>query len=120
MGTPIVGGPKYTRVGEGYRRRGVDLDAIEAQVRARYAVPLRVPVTAIYSRGDGIVAWRACIDHFSPDVEHVEVGTTHLGLGFSADVYRVIAERLARRVAAWPARDADQARPSSLGAAIGS
>jgi len=117
MGTPTVGGPKYTRVGEAYRRRGIDLDAIEAQVRARYAVPLRVPVTAIYSRSDGIVAWRACIDRFSPDVEHVEVGTTHLGLGFSADVYRIIAERLARRPAAGEAPDPERARPPSVSGA---
>ena len=98
LGTPVVGGPKYTAVGALFARRGIDLDAVEAEVERRNRVPLRVPVTAIYSRGDGVVAWQACIDRVSPDVEHVEVSTTHLGLGFSADVYRVVAERLARGV----------------------
>ena len=63
---------------------------------AREATPIRVPITAIWSRADGIVAWQACVDRRSPDVENIEVGATHIGLGFSPDVYRVIAERLAR------------------------
>jgi pimeloyl-ACP methyl ester carboxylesterase len=96
LGTPAVGGPKYTGVARIYRRRGGDLDAIEARVAERERVPIRVPVTAIYSRRDGIVAWQACIDRSSPDVEHVEVSATHLGLGFHPDVYRVVADRLAR------------------------
>lgn len=97
LGTPVVGGPKYTRVAEHYRRRGFDLDALEAAVEARNAVPIRAPITAIYSRGDGVVAWEACIDRASPDVEHVEVRSTHVGLGVHPDVYRIVADRLARR-----------------------
>jgi pimeloyl-ACP methyl ester carboxylesterase len=95
LGSPVVGGPKYTAVASRYRRQGFDLDAIEAQVEARYAKPLRVPVTAIYSKADGVVDWRACIDRRSPDVRHVEVPSTHLGLGFSPEVYRIVAESLA-------------------------
>lgn len=95
LGSPVVGGPKYTAVAEAYRRRGVDLDAIEAEVDERYGVPLETTVTAVFSRNDGVVAWNACIDRRSPRVEHVEVEATHLGLGFSADVLRIIAERLA-------------------------
>jgi len=95
LGTPVVGGPKYTAVADFYRRQGVDLDAIESEVDARYATPIRVPVTAVYSKRDGIVAWRACIDERSADVEHVEVRASHFGLGFSAEVYEIVAERLA-------------------------
>jgi pimeloyl-ACP methyl ester carboxylesterase len=95
FGTPVVGGPKYTQVGARYMRRGFDLDALEALVIERHRQPIAAPVTAIYSRADGIVAWRACIDPWTPDVEHVEVGSTHLGLGFDPDVYRIVAERLA-------------------------
>lgn len=95
LGSPVVGGPKYTAVGQVYRRRGVDLDAVEAAVEQRYEKVLSTPVTAIYSRSDAVVAWRACIDRRSPNVEHVEVGTTHIGLGFAPEVYAVIAQRLA-------------------------
>ncbi len=97
LGSPVVGGPKYTAVADAYRRQGIDLDAIEAEVAERNRQPIQVPVTAVYSRRDGVVAWRACIDRDAPNVEHVEVATTHLGLGFSAEVYRIIAERLARK-----------------------
>lgn len=96
LGSPVVGGPKYTAVGPLYARRGFDLDAIEAAVAARDTVPLRVPVTAIFSRGDGVVAWEACVDRITRDVDHVEVRASHAGLGFSAAVYRAIACHLAR------------------------
>jgi pimeloyl-ACP methyl ester carboxylesterase len=95
LGSPVVGGPKYTTVGVAYRRRGYDLDRIEAAVDAREAVPLRVPVTAIYSKRDGVVAWRACIDEKNVTVDHVEVTATHVGLGFSPDVYAIVADLLA-------------------------
>jgi pimeloyl-ACP methyl ester carboxylesterase len=65
---------------------------------SRASRPTGVPVTAIYSRADGIVHWRACIDSGNPDVEHVEVGATHIGLGFSPEVFGIVAERLARPV----------------------
>jgi pimeloyl-ACP methyl ester carboxylesterase len=96
LGTPVIGGPKYTVVAKMYRRRGMDIEAIAAEVERRnHAALLETPVVAIYSRGDAVVAWEACIDRQTPNVEHVEVKTTHLGFGFSADVYKIIARRLA-------------------------
>jgi pimeloyl-ACP methyl ester carboxylesterase len=97
LGSPVVGGPKYTAVAGAYRRRGIDLDEIEAQVASRNVHPLETPVMALYSRRDRVVAWQACIDHHSPNVEHVEVETTHLGLGFAPEVFQIIAARLARQ-----------------------
>jgi len=58
--------------------------------------PLETPVTAVYSRSDAVVAWKACMDRHGKNVEHVEVESTHPGLGFSPDVYQIIAKRLAR------------------------
>ena len=95
LGTPVVGGQKYTVAAGFYLSRGYDLDEIEAEVKERNAVPLETPVTAVYSRSDAVVSWEACIDRDSPGVEHVEVESTHVGLGFSPDVYRIVADRLA-------------------------
>lgn len=96
FGSPVIGGPKYTTAGAFAARYDWDLDAIEAEVARRKSVPLRVPVTAIYSRRDGVVDWRACVDdEQGGPIEHVEVGATHLGLGFSPAVYRIVARRLA-------------------------
>ena len=44
--------------------------------------------------------WQACIDHWSASVEHVEVKTSHLGLGFAPDVLAIVADRLRRHGAA--------------------
>ena len=95
LGTPVVGGPKYTVAAESYRKRGIDIEAVAAEVEQRNRMGnLEVPVVAIYSRKDAVVAWQACIDNHTPNIEHVEVKSTHLGFGFSADVYKVIAQRL--------------------------
>lgn len=97
LGTPVVGGPKYTILAKIYRKRGMDIEAIAAEVEWRNGEALlETPVTAIYSRADAVVAWQACIDRETPNVEHVEVKTTHLGFGFSPDVYKIIAQNLAR------------------------
>jgi len=43
---------------------------------------------------DGVVAWQACIDKKSPNVDHIEVNASHIGLGISADAFRIVAEKL--------------------------
>lgn len=97
LGTPVVGGPKYTAAAKSYRKRGIDIEAIAAEVEQRSRLAdLEIPVVAIYSRDDSVVAWQACIDRQSPNIEHVEIKSTHLGFGFSADVYQIIAQRLAQ------------------------
>jgi pimeloyl-ACP methyl ester carboxylesterase len=55
------------------------------------AFPTSVGWTAIYSRSDGIVDWRACL---APDAELVEVDASHLGMGVNAASYRAIAAAL--------------------------
>ena len=48
---------------------------------------------AIYSRSDGIVDWKACLD---PSAEHLEVSSSHCGMGMNPGVYRGIADALER------------------------
>jgi pimeloyl-ACP methyl ester carboxylesterase len=97
LGAPVVGGPSYTASAPGYVRRGFDLEEIKAAVLAREQRSIEVPVFAIYSRTDGVVAWRACIDRFqNPFVEHHEVRSTHLGMVVSPRVFRLVAGLLAR------------------------
>jgi pimeloyl-ACP methyl ester carboxylesterase len=92
-GTPVVGGPRYTRSASAYGEERVR--AIELVVTERNKIPIEVPVTAIYSRRDGAVAWRACLDDFSPDVANIEVTSSHVGMGVDPDVWRIIARTLA-------------------------
>jgi triacylglycerol lipase len=48
---------------------------------------------SIYSRSDGIVSWRACLD---PSAECVEVDSSHTGMSVNLGVYRVLAGVLDR------------------------
>lgn len=47
--------------------------------------------TTIYSRRDGIIDWRACLD---PAAEAVEVSTSHVGMAFDPVVFDVVREAL--------------------------
>lgn len=97
LGTPVVGGPKYTSVGRLFAaQRGVDLDELEVEAHARNSLGFRQPVTAIYSRSDGVVGWRAAIDRYNPQARNVEVSGSHVGLGANPRVWLEIADCLAR------------------------
>ena len=106
LGTPVIGGPKYTVVAKAFHRRGIDVEAIAAEVELRNQIAFTTPVIALYSRRDAVVAWQACIDATAKNVEHIEVRTTHIGFGFSPAVYKIIAQRLAAKRAT-----ADQPAP---------
>ena len=98
MASPVIGGPKYTAAAGYYARHfGVDLDELEAEIAARDAVPLGVPVTALYSPSDQVVCPAACIDHVNEGVNHVALDCAHAGFGFSEDALEVIAAALAGR-----------------------
>ena len=95
LGAPIVGGPTYTASAPMYLKKGYDLKEIAAGVLERERQPITAPIFAVYSRTDGVVAWRACIDTFdNPRVEHHEVRSTHLGMVGSRRVFRLVAELL--------------------------
>jgi len=68
---------------------------------SRLAKPIAVPSTSIYTRTDGVVAWRACLEEEGGERENVEVNTTHIGLGFHAPALWVIADRLAQPPGTW-------------------
>lgn len=94
FGTPVVGGPLHT-AGLG-SFSAAELDRIERrQAQVDREQPLEVPVTAILSRRDGVVSWLAAIDRTSEQVRHVEVSSSHLGLGLDPDVWLAVAEALA-------------------------
>ncbi len=54
--------------------------------------PESVPLTSIYSKGDGVVRWQACV---VPYARNVEVTGSHIGLAFNRHAYREIAHTLA-------------------------
>lgn len=94
FGTPVIGGPSYTALASRYSEEY--LEEIRALIDEREETPIRVPITAIRSRNDGVVNPAACIDNRSPNVENIEVGATHVGLAYDPDVWDIAADRLDR------------------------
>jgi pimeloyl-ACP methyl ester carboxylesterase len=60
-----------------------------------------VPLTAIWTADDGIVAPASTDIGHGPTWETLEVGGTHVGLAWNADVVRIIADRLAQPEGVW-------------------
>jgi triacylglycerol lipase len=56
--------------------------------------PGRTRFVSVYSRSDGIVDWRACLD---PAALHVEVDSTHCGMSMHGEVFDIVAGALRPR-----------------------
>ncbi len=54
-------------------------------------IPADIDAVSVYSRTDGIVDWRACLD---PDSRQIEVRSSHAGMSVNLAVYRILAEIL--------------------------
>lgn len=63
--------------------------------------PFPVPTTSLYTRSDGIVHWRTCLETKGPTSENVQVFGSHCGLGFNLSVALVVADRLAQAEGQW-------------------
>jgi hypothetical protein len=51
-----------------------------------------VGFVSVYSRSDGIVNWRSCLDPVAD--QHVEVRSSHCGMAVHPGVYRAVADAL--------------------------
>ena len=94
LGSPLIGGPKYSFVNKRFRRRGLDVDWIAEQTIKRHDTSIQCPVVSIYSKHDAIVHWSASIDRWTPQATHYEVNCTHTAYGFHAPSFRIIKSEL--------------------------
>ncbi len=96
LGSPVRGGVHGTSIGRWVARQtGMTPEQIRQVLRQRQQRSIETPITAIYSKTDGVVSWQACIDELNPRVSHIEVPGSHVGLVVNADVYRQTARALA-------------------------
>jgi triacylglycerol lipase len=72
-------------------------------------LPAGVGFVSVYSRTDGIVDWRACLDPHAD--EQVEIEASHLGMAVSPAAYRAIAAALEQFGARTAGRSRSAARP---------
>ena len=98
FGSPIVGGPKYTRAVKFFRERGLDIDWIEESIEQRNSKPIKQPITCIYSKSDAIVSPYAALDRVSPNVKNIEVKSSHFGMGFNRKVWGIVKSALEANV----------------------
>ncbi|MEO6652557.1 MAG: hypothetical protein ABIP17_07865 [Ilumatobacteraceae bacterium] len=94
FGTPLFG-PRASAASRAFSAE--QIEHIETLIADRAGRALPRPIMAIYSRNDGIVDWRACIDEVTPFALNVEVSATHFGMGISPDVMMHLAQWFAER-----------------------
>ena len=112
LGTPFTGDPKATnawRLYELVSRQKVADTRHQARERA-IATPPPVPTTSLYSKSDGIVAWRCCLNPSGKQLENIEIQASHFGMGLNPMALFAIADRLAQPEGKWKPFEADGSR----------
>ncbi len=105
LGTPFAGRHTSTNAWRLYAlASGRDIERETAQ----YDLPQApsVPTSSIYSRTDGVVAWRASVQERcprNPHTENIEVVASHVGLGLNPSTWWALADRLAQPQGQWTA-----------------
>lgn len=103
LGTPFSGSPRSTnawRIYELTSGRKIDGDSHKYDLPG--APP--VPTTSLFSRTDGIVAWKASIQKpcsLNPHTENIEVIASHVGIGMNPSAWWAVADRLAQPAGQW-------------------
>lgn len=97
LGSPLSGDPQCSRLSVLFER-ACGRRLCDRGVRRLLRESRNVPVTSIYSRTDGVVAWQASAE---PDGPHtsIEVDSSHLGMVVNPEVLALVARQLARPAA---------------------
>jgi pimeloyl-ACP methyl ester carboxylesterase len=94
-----IGGANHA--GTIFKWMGGDTSQLTVELQERLAQRPPVPTTSIYSKTDGIVSWRGCLEDPAEDVENIAVDASHLGMPTHPDVLRIVAHRLAQPESTW-------------------
>ena len=102
LGSPFAARPADTNAGWLYKILSGDKPSADHLKFTTKSLP--VPSTSIYSKSDGVVPWRGCLQPRGVQSENIEVeGVSHLGMGVNRDVMRLISNRLSQPEGAWHA-----------------
>lgn len=100
LGSPINGHPQANNLNLLFRLANlgkplkIDLEGFRRRIEAP-----PVPCTAIYTKSDGLVAWRCCLEEPGERTHNVEVHGSHLGLVYNLEVLKALAHTLAEPLA---------------------
>lgn len=101
LATPFGSLSDANHAGTIFKLLGGDTSQLTPDLQARLRERPPVPTTSIYSRSDGVVCWRGCLESRGRQVQNVAVDASHLGMPSHPDVLRIVADRLAQPEGAW-------------------
>ncbi len=101
LGTPFTGHPRATNAWRFFELVSGQTLADHHELLTQIRTPPPVPTTSIYSRTDGVVAWRCSVNEPSPLAENIEVQASHIGLGVNPVALYALADRLAQPQGQW-------------------
>lgn len=101
LGTPFAAMRGATHAEALYRLLNGDTSQLTPALESRLRQCPPVPTTSVYSKTDGVVCWRSCVERRTALSESVEVGASHLGMVTHPEVLRILADRLAQAEDGW-------------------
>jgi triacylglycerol esterase/lipase EstA (alpha/beta hydrolase family) len=101
LGTPFAALAHGNHGGTVFKLLNSDREHLPPQLEARLREAPPVPTTSVYSKSDGVVCWRGCVQRSTARAESVEVDASHLGMVSHPQVLRIIADRLAQPDGKW-------------------
>jgi pimeloyl-ACP methyl ester carboxylesterase len=100
LGTPFTGPARATHAWRLYEVVSGQ-STHDPALRKRLAQPPPCPTTSIYSRSDGVVAWRCSLNPEGPLTENIEVQASHIGMGLNPVALYAVADRLSQPKGRW-------------------
>ncbi len=107
--TPFAGHPHATNARR-FFEVVIGQSAQDPALIAKLREPPACPPTSIYSRSDGVVAWRCSINDARPNTENIGVHASHIGIGLNPLALYALADRLAQHPKRWQRFDIAGAR----------
>lgn len=109
LGSPFAGHPRATNAWWLFELLN-DSSLQDPRLHAELRKAPPVPTTSIYSKTDGVVAWKCSVNDPLPHTENIEVHASHLGMGMNPLALFALADRLRQDPAKWTRFDARGAR----------
>lgn len=102
LGTPFKLDPNATNVTKLYEILSKDKSHLDMNIIKSLSKQPPVPFTSVYSKTDGVVAWKCSIELETSLSENIEIpGASHMGLGHNPISMHIIADRLAQPANKW-------------------
>ncbi len=100
LGSPVAGHPRSSNAWRVYEFTS-GKSALDGRRWKQVTQEPRVPTTSIYSRSDGVIAWRSSVGASGPNTDSIEVISSHVGMAVHPAVLYALADRLAQPEGQW-------------------